>query len=281
MTIDAHQHFWKFDPVRDAWIDESMTALRRDFLPHDLAPAYAANGIDGCIAVQADQSLAENDFLLDLANRHSFIRGVVGWVDLCDPQVEEQLERYAAHPKFVGVRHIVQAEPSGFLARPAFRRGIGRLLQYGLTYDLLVYHHQLPDALELVRAFPGQPFILDHLGKPVIQGVPDPDWVANLRALAQLPNVHCKLSGLVTEAPGYHWTVDGMRPYLEEAVLAFGTRRLLYGSDWPVCLLAADYASQLEVYRQLFSGWPPSEIDHFFGSNARHIYRLPLSTPNA
>ncbi|NJB84796.1 L-fuconolactonase [Lewinella marina] len=274
MIIDAHQHFWQFDPVRDAWIDASMGVLRQDFLPTDLAPILAANGVDGCVAVQADQSLAESDFLLELADRHPFIRGVVGWVDLCAPDVEEQLARYAAHPKFVGVRHILQGEPAGFMARPDFRRGISLLHRYGLTYDLLVYHYQLPEAIDLVDAFPEQRFVLDHLAKPVIDGPPDPAWVRNLRTLAGFPGVSCKLSGMVTEVPGYQWTAEALQPYLTVAVEAFGPDRLLYGSDWPVCLLAADYAAQFAVYRN----FPGLDSTGCFGSNAERIYGLPPVT---
>lgn len=270
MIIDAHQHFWQFDPVRDSWIDASMEQLRRDFLPGDLAPLLRAHGIAGSVAVQADQSLAENEFLLGLADRHPFIWGVVGWVDLCASGVDTQLSKYATHPKFVGVRHIVQAEPDGFMDREDFRRGIGRLHDHQLTYDLLIYHRQLPEALRLVRAFPGQPFVLDHLAKPKIEGPPDTGWTDHIRALADCPNVSCKVSGMVTEVPGYDWTFEVLRPYLDVVLEAFGPDRLLYGSDWPVCLLAADYRAQLSVYQQAFGAGALES----FSRNAVRIYGL-------
>lgn len=274
MRIDAHQHFWKFDPVRDAWIDDSMAGLRRDFLPPHLQPRLAAAGMAGCVAVQADQSLAQNDFLLDLAARHTFIRGVVGWVDLRSPDVDVQLERYADRDRFVGVRHVVQDEQAGFMDDPAFRRGIGRLAAYGLTYDILIRDHQLEEAVRLASAFPEQPFVLDHLAKPRVNEAVYTAWERPLRALAALPNVCCKVSGLVTEAPGYDWSYGTILPFIRVAADAFGPDRLLYGSDWPVCRAATDYAGQLSVTDRAFGDYSPTERAAIFGGNAVRFYGL-------
>ncbi|WP_116124919.1 amidohydrolase family protein [Lewinella sp. IMCC34183] len=274
MIIDAHQHFWHFDPVRDAWIDESMAAIQRDFLPQDLRPELEARGIDGCVAVQADQSLAQNDFLLGLARGHDFVRGVVGWVDLRSKEAAAQLNRYAANPAFVGVRHVVQAESAGFMLDRDFQAGVSLLRDHGLTYDILIHRGQLPEALLLARAFPEQPFVLDHLAKPVADGQLDPAWEDGIRALAECGNVSCKLSGLVTEAPGYCWDYEQLLPYVTTVLDAFGPRRLLYGSDWPVCRVAATYEAQLEVYRRALASLSEADRVLIFGGNAARFYGL-------
>ncbi|PPK85901.1 L-fuconolactonase [Neolewinella xylanilytica] len=274
MTLDAHQHFWNYDPVRDAWIDESMQAIRRDFLPPDLQPLLADNGIDGCIAIQADQSLAETDFLLQLARQHSFIRGVVGWVDLCDPGVKEQLERYDDADLLVGMRHVVQAEPPGFMDRPDFRRGISALREFGLTYDILIYHHQLAESIRLVAAYPDQPFVLDHLAKPVIAGQPDREWRNQIESLAGHEQVYCKLSGMVTEVHDRNWTPQLLQPYIEVVLEAFGPERVMYGSDWPVCLVAAEYSAQLRALEFACAALSESEKHAIFGKNAAGFYGI-------
>ena len=241
MIIDAHQHFWKFNPVRDTWITEEMQVLRKDFLPDDLQPVLERNRINGCVAVQAGQSEEETHFLLRLAEAHDFIYGVVGWVDLRSPEVEDRLAHFSQYGKLKGFRHIVQAEPEGFMLQPEFQRGIEKLRRYNFTYDLLVYPNQLPDAISLVRKFPDQKFVLDHLGKPNIkQGILYP-WDEHIRTLARFDNVYCKVSGMVTEANHQTWSEEAMTPYLDAVFDAFGSYRLLFGSDWPVCLLAADY----------------------------------------
>jgi len=241
MIIDAHQHFWKFNPVRDTWITEEMQVLRKDFLPDDLQPVLERNRINGCVAVQAGQSEEETHFLLRLAEAHDFIYGVVGWVDLRSPEVEDRLAHFSQYGKLKGFRHIVQAEPEGFMLQPEFQRGIEKLRRYNFTYDLLVYPNQLPDAISLVRKFPDQKFVLDHMGKPNIkQGILYP-WDEHIRTLARFDNVYCKVSGMVTEANHQTWSEEAMTPYLDAVFDAFGSYRLLFGSDWPVCLLAADY----------------------------------------
>ncbi len=216
MNIDAHQHFWKYDAARDTWITDPMHAIRRDFFPEDLAPELTANGIDACIAVQANSSENDTDFLLGLAERDSRIAGVVGWVDLQSPQIEERLKFFSKFPKLRGFRHVAQAEPDNrFLMRPDFTRGISRLRDFGFTYDILVLPRQLPAAIELVAMFPEQVFVLDHLGKPDVRTRTSTRWPANIKKLASYANVYCKPSGLVTEADWYRWTAAGFVPDLD------------------------------------------------------------------
>jgi L-fuconolactonase len=276
--IDAHQHFWRFDPVRDAWITSDMARIRRDFLPPDLEPELRASGMDGCIAVQADQSEDETRFLLDLAHRHDFVRGVVGWVDLRSPDLDSILSRWADDPLLRGVRHIAQAEADDFLARNDVVDGIGRLRDVGLTFDLLVYEHQLPAAIELAERLPDQPMVLDHLGKPRIRdGVLEP-WATRLRELARHENVWCKLSGMVTEADWKTWRHADLRPYLEVAFECFGTDRLMFGSDWPVCLVAATHGQVTAVLEEYGGGLSSDERSALFGGNAVRFYGLEEET---
>lgn len=272
--IDAHQHFWKYDPGEYGWIDEPMAALRRDFLPSDARREMDAAGVEGSIAVQARQTLEETRWLLELADRHPFVRGVVGWVDLQAPDVDAQLEGFAGHAAFVGVRHIVQAEPDGFLERPAFLYGIGQLDRFDLAYDILVYARQLPAAVAFARRFPRQRFVLDHLGKPNVRGNGHRDWKGHIDALAALPNVWCKLSGLVTEADWRAWTPGQLRPYLDGALEAFGPSRLMIGSDWPVCLVAATYGDTMALVRDTLGEYSPDERAAVLGRTAQEFWRL-------
>ena len=247
MKIDAHQHFWKFNPVRDAWIDDSMQIIRKDFLPQDLKPILEANTIDGCIAVQADQSENETDFLLQCAKENPFIKGVVGWVDLLSDTIEERLEHYSKNNILKGIRHIVQAEANDFMLRKDFQNGISKLQQFNLTYDILVFPPQLEAAIALVNKFPNQKFVLDHIAKPYIKDAKIDDWKINISTLAKAPNVYCKASGMVTEADLKQWKLSDFQPYLDVVFEAFGIDRIMYGSDWPVCLLAAEYQEQLNI----------------------------------
>ena len=275
MKIDAHQHFWRYDPVRDAWINDQMTVIRRDFLPKDLAPELKSNKIDGCVAVQADQSEAESFFLLDLAAKNNFIRGVVGWVDLCAPSVGERLEAFSRHNKLRGFRHIVQAEPDDrFMLRESFLRGIRSLRQFGFTYDILIYTHQFPAAIELVAKFPDQRFVLDHLGKPPIKAKQVERWAQHIRTLASNANVFCKVSGMVTEADWKNWRADDFKPYLDVVFESFCVERLMFGSDWPVCLLAGNYRQVLELVSSYTQKLSAQERDKIFGLNAKQFYGL-------
>lgn len=274
IKIDAHQHFWVFDPVRDAWIDDTMKVIQRDFLPQDLAPLLGENNIEGCIAVQADQSEKETEFLLDLAANHSIIKGVVGWVDLVAENVADRLAHFANNLLFKGVRHIAQGEADDFLLRPDVQNGIGQLSKFGLTYDILVFQHQLPAAIELVKQFPNQPFVLDHIAKPQISKGIDVNWKANILKLATFPNVSCKLSGMVTETTNFQWTKEEFSPFIEIVFKAFGTDRILYGSDWPVCLLAANYKNQLEIVQNYISTLSQIEQAKVMGNNAVNFYKI-------
>jgi len=275
VRIDAHQHFWQYSPVNYGWIDDSMAALKRDFLPHDLAPLLQANGLSGSIAVQARQSLKETRWLLKLAQENEFIRGVVGWVDLSSPQVTEQLQGFAGNQKLVGVRHVVQAEPDDeYMLRPEFRRGIAQLAEFGLVYDLLLHPRHVPVAVKLVREFPDQPFVLDHIAKPPIAAGTLEPWARDIRRLAELPNVACKLSGMVTEARWREWTQDDFRPYLDVVLECFGPSRLMIGSDWPVCTVSTDYGATLGIVLRFIGQLAPSERDAILGGTCARVYRI-------
>jgi len=274
ITIDSHQHFWHFDPIRDAWIDDSMKIIQRDFLPGDYNSLLKENGIDGSVAVQADQSVAETEFLLELAQGNSFIKGVVGWVDLIVGHLEERLEHYSDNVLFKGVRHVAQGEANDFLQRSDVQKGIGLLERYGLTYDILVYAHQLPAAIDLVRAFPNQKFVLDHIAKPKISDGIANDWKDNMRKLADLPNVSCKLSGMVTETNDYQWQQEDFQPFLEFVISIFGIGRVMYGSDWPVCLVASSYAEQKHIVSDFIAGFSKEEQQLIMGGNAIQFYNL-------
>ena len=274
MIIDAHQHLWKYDPVRDNWIEDSMEVLREDFLPKDLKPILDANGVAGCIAVQADQSEEETEFLLKCAQENPFLKGVVGWVDLMAGNVEERLANYSRNEYFKGVRHIVQAEKDDFLLNKDFQNGVGKLSQYGLSYDLLIYPRQFPATLEMVKKFPNQIFVLDHIAKPNVSEKLDAEWVKNIHLLSKHENVFCKISGMVTETKNFEWVKSDFTPYLASVVSAFGTDRLLYGSDWPVCLLAADYKEVLGIIVDYFQNFSTLEKSKIFALNAIKAYNL-------
>lgn len=275
MIIDSHQHFWNYDPVRDSWIDESMQVIRKDFLPKDLKPILEANSVDGCIAVQADQSEEETEFLLKCAEENSFIKGVVGWLDLRANNVEERLAHYSKNKLFKGVRHIVQGESDeDFMLQPNFLNGIQKLKQFGLTYDILIHQGQLSQAIELVKKCPNQQFVLDHIAKPKISEGVDDVWEKNMRLLASYKNVSCKISGMVTETQDFKWQESDFTTFLDVVVDAFGTDRLLYGSDWPVCLLAGSYKKVFQIIEHYFQDFPKEDILKIMGGNAKRIYKL-------
>ena len=274
MKIDAHQHFWVYDPVRDSWIDDTMKVIRKDFLPSDLAPIYRKNGIDGCVAVQADQSEEETMFLLEQAKENKFVKGVVGWVDLLSENVEERLAYFSENKKFKGVRHIVQAESNDFMLRTDFQKGIRKLQKYDLTYDILVFPPQLPAAIKLVQKFSEQPFILDHIGKPYIKEGKIENWKRDIESLAKYPNVYCKVSGLFTEADWENWNANDFVTYLDVVFDSFGVDRMLFGSDWPVCLLAASYKEQLNFLESYLENFSPEEREKILSGNAIEFYNL-------
>lgn len=273
-AIDSHQHFWKYSEDDYGWIDQSMARIRRDFLPQDLLPQLTEAAFSGCIAVQARQSMQESHWLLDLARDHSFIRGVVGWVPLAQPHSRDDLEQLCAEHAFKGVRHVVQGEADGFLDGSAFNAGIEEVTKLGLSYDLLIFARQLPEAIRFVDRHPHQTFILDHIAKPKVSGAPDPEWRKQIRELAQRELIFCKISGVVTEVPGWHWTPDLLRPYFDVVLEAFGPQRLMFGSDWPVCLVATDYLHWVQFVRNCIGDLSASEQHAIFGQTASTAYRL-------
>jgi len=277
VRLDAHQHFWRYSPAEYAWIDARMARIARDFLPADLLPELARAGLDGALAVQARSSLAETHFLLELARAEPRIRGVVGWIDLCGDDVRGVLDGLADQPRLVGLRHIVQDEPDDrFLLRPDFQRGIAALAGRDLVYDVLVYPRQLEAVRAFVAAFPAQTFVLDHLAKPAIARGERQPWEQAFRALGAFPNLACKVSGLVTEATWNAWKPADFRFYLDVALETFGAGRLLFGSDWPVCLLAArDYATVHALVSDWAATLSPGARAGLFGANAARLYRLP------
>lgn len=273
MKLDSHQHFWSYSQEDYPWINESKKPIARSFLPSDLEAEQRPLGFQGSIAVQARQSPGESEWLLSLANQFPIIKGVVGWVDLRATTVEQDLDRLARHPRFVGVRHVVQDEPDdSFMLQDSFLRGIGVLAQFDLAYDILIYPKQLPAAIELARRFPGQRFVLDHIAKPPIEaGLMEP-WSTGIRELSNCPNVFCKISGMVTEAAWFDWKHEDFTPYLDGVWQAFGPDRLMFGSDWPVCLLGGTYPDTHEITSRFFRQFDETVQNKFFGENAARFY---------
>ena len=275
MRIDSHQHFWRYDPVEYGWMDERMDVVKADHLPSELAPHLVEHEFDGCIAVQARQTLAENDLLLGLARESDFVRGVVGWVELCSPDVAAQLDALADEEQLVGIRHVVQDEPDDeFLLRADFQRGIAALAGRGLVYDVLIYPKQLPAALRFVERFPEQPMVLDHIAKPLVAQQRLEPWSYAMRELGKNEHLSCKVSGLITEADWEHWQPEDFLPYFEVVREAFGEERLLYGSDWPMCRLAGDYDRVVELAEVFASELSAAGRAAFFGENAARVYGL-------
>jgi L-fuconolactonase len=276
MRIDAHQHFWIYDQREYGWIDESMASIRRDFLPADLKPELQKNGFHGSVLVQARQTLEETRWLLELAENNRFILGVVGWVDLRSAKLRTDLESFAGKPKLVGIRHIVQSEPDDFLLQPDFLRGISLLEEFDLAYDILIYTKHLPIAAEFVSHFPRQRFVLDHLAKPPIKSGAVDDWARGMRELASFPNVLAKVSGLVTEADWSAWQPEDVRPYLDVVFECFGPSRLMYGSDWPVCDVAASYTQVVTLVKDYVSRYSAQDREAILGGNAAKFWRLKI-----
>lgn len=275
MIIDAHQHFWNYDPVKDAWITDDMKVIQDDFLPHHLLPVLTQNNVDGCVAVQADQSEKETAFLLELASKHDFIKGVVGWIDLCAADIQERLSYYNQFSKLKGFRHIVQAEPDpAFLLREDFCRGIRALAKYYFTYDILIYPLQLSAVAAFVQQFPQQRFVIDHMAKPDVKSGNIKEWEKHMRSIAKEPHVCCKLSGLVTEADWQNWEPSHFAPFLDVALDAFGADRLMFGSDWPVCQLAGSYTAVKQLITDYISRLSTAEQAKIMGGNAVRFYNL-------
>ncbi|TGV02618.1 amidohydrolase family protein [Flavivirga rizhaonensis] len=275
MNIDSHQHFWNYEPVKHEWIDDSMSVIRKDFLPDDLKKVYAENGIDGCVAVQADQTLVETDFLLDLASKNNFIKGIVGWIDLRADNLETVLNTYKEQEKLKGFRHVVQGEEDpNFLLRPNFLKGISILEKYNYTYDILVFPHQLGAVLELVKRFPNQKFVIDHIAKPYIKDGFYDGWAVLMKEIGKHKNVYCKLSGMITEADFNTWTPAQIHPYMNLILEVFGAERTMFGSDWPVCLVAGNYKRVKALITEFISKMSFTEQNAIMGNNAIKFYSL-------
>ncbi|MEO5683160.1 MAG: amidohydrolase family protein [Chitinophagaceae bacterium] len=273
-AIDAHQHFWHYEPVQHSWINDEMAIIRQDFLPGDLLPVLQENGVAACVAVQADQTASETDFLLELAAENSFIKGVVGWVDLRAPGIEKRLVHYQQFQKLKGFRHILQGEDPVFMLQPSFVNGIAALHKYNFTYDILIFPQHLNAARELVKQFPDQQFIIDHIAKPFIKDGLRDAWETGIKAIAQYPNVYCKISGMVTEADMRNWNETDFAPYLDVVTTAFGINRIMYGSDWPVCLAAGSYEEVIGIVRKYFASFSAEEQQKVFSKNAAAFYQL-------
>jgi len=272
--VDAHVHFWKYNPIKDAWITDEMGLLQRNFFLQDLQPVLHENGVTGIIAVQADQSENETDFLLQLSNKSPFIKGIVGWVDLQNKNLEDKLLYWSEYPVIKGFRHIVQAESDGFLRKEAFVNGIKLLKSFDFTYDILIYPNQLKEAIQFVNKYPNQKFILDHCAKPCIRDQKINEWKIEIKEIAKNENVYCKVSGLVTEAKWNEWKTEDLYPYLDVVFESFGTDRILFGSDWPVMLLSSTYNKWKNLLEKYMLQFSDEEKQKVFDTNAIKFYNL-------
>ena len=273
MRIDAHQHFWKYNPTEYSWIDHSMQMIKKDFLPQHLITELTKVGFEGSISVQARQTLQETRWLLELSNNNEFIKGVVGWVDLKSKNVHNDLMCFSKYSKFVGVRHVVHDEiDDAFMLDKDFLRGISYLCDYNLTYDFLLFPKHLPIASKLASMFPEQKFVLDHISKPLIKQRIFEPWANDIKDLAGLPNVYCKLSGMVTETDWVNWQPDDFSPYLDVIMNAFGSDRVMIGSDWPVCLVAGSYSKVMSIVINFISNLSAAEQDSILGNNCERFY---------
>lgn len=275
MRIDSHQHFWKFDPVRDSWIDDSMSEIRKDFYPGDLEPILKQHNIDGCIAVQADQSETETEILLNFADTNDFIKGVVGWVDMMDPHVRERIAHYSENKKLKGIRHILQGEPDrAYMLNPRFMKGIAALKNYDLAYDILIFPDQLGYTNQFVKNISGVRYVIDHIAKPDIRNKNIDKWTNSIKTIAQHENVWCKVSGMVTEADWQNWQQKDFDPYLDVVFEAFGAKRVMFGSDWPVCNVAGGYDKTIGIVENYTAKLSADEQARFWGLNAVEFYKL-------
>lgn len=273
MIIDTHVHFWKYDRKRDGWMDD-MKILQQDYLPETIASTLKRNGIDGCVAVQAAQGEVETRFLVELAKTHNIIKGVVGWVDFQADDVMERLQHFAEHSIIKGYRHIVQAEPDDFLLGKKFQQGVATLKNFGYTYDVLIYHHQLKAAVAFVSKFPEQKLVIDHCAKPDIRNKEIAEWSKGIKEIAQQSNVYCKLSGLFTEAVWKEWSAADFYPYLDVVFEAFGINRLMFGSDWPVILVSGMYVQWKSLLEKYMENYSEEDREKVFGTNAVQFYNL-------
>jgi L-fuconolactonase len=274
MRIDAHQHFWFYDPVRYSWITEEMQAIQWDFLPRALKPLLDEHRMDGCVAVQADQSELETGILVGFAHDHSWVKGVVGWVDLLGEELEDRLAHWKQFEAFKGVRHILQAEPRGFMTAAPFLKGLRTLARHDLTYDILTTEDQLEEAWDMVRALPEMKLVMDHISKPRIREASFDHWARYMKLFAERDYITVKLSGLVTEANWKQWTQADFAPYLDFCLENFGPRRLMFGSDWPVCLLAGHYEAVIQIVETAIADLSEDERTWIMGQTAVDFYNL-------
>lgn len=275
MKIDSHQHFWAYNSVEYSWISNEMAILQKNYLPEQLLPELSSIAFEGSIVVQARQSLEETQWLLDLAEKNNFIKGVVAWVDLCSPKVEEQLIQFSNHPKLVGVRHVIHDEvDDNFMLRNDFLKGIALLKKFKLTYDVLIFPKHIANTIQLVSRFPEQVFVLDHIAKPLIKDRKISPWKEDIEKLAQFKNVYCKLSGMVTEAHVQNWKQEDLIPYLDVVFAAFGVNRLMIGSDWPVCRLAGTYKQVMSVVLNYIEKYSDEDKKKILGENTVKAYQL-------
>ena len=275
MIIDSHHHFWKYNPIEYDWIDGSMKVIRKDFLPENLKTTIQEAGVDGVISVQARQSVEETDWLISMAHQNDFIKGIVGWLPLIQDDMEVYLEKYANEKLLKGVRHVIQGEPDPeFILRKDFNRGISLLKEYSLVYEILIIERQLSNTIRFVDQHPNQVFVLDHIAKPLIGRKELSPWKENIMELAKRENVNCKISGMVTEADYQKWTTSQLHPYFDVILEAFGSDRLLFGSDWPVCLVATSYKNWMELVRKNITSLSDTEQLKIMGGNATRLYQL-------
>lgn len=275
MIIDSHQHFWQVGRFAYPWMSSDLGVLYRDYLPDDLAPILQQNGVKQTVLVQASNSVAESRWLLDLADANSVIAGVVGWVDLMSVEIDAQLDELCVHPKFKGVRHLVESEPhDDWLVQPAVLAGLKKLSARGLSYDLLVHTRHLRYVPHVAESCPDLRLVVDHMAKPPIARNEIKEWSEALKPVARYPNIQCKLSGLVTEASWSSWQANDLRPYVEYALESFGADRVMFGSDYPVCLLAASYGRVLDSFQEILKDISDSDRDKIFSKNAARFYRL-------
>ena len=272
--IDAHQHFWKYHPQNHAWINEDMKIIQKDFLPEDLALVLSAQHVEGCISVQVDQTKEETVFQIECAKNNHFIKGVVGWIDLLNPSIDKDIEAYKEQKIVKGFRHILQGAEKGFMLQPDFIKGLKQLSKHHYTYDLLIYANQIQEAIELIKSVEDLPIVLDHIAKPSIKTKSMQDWEKDIKALAKYPNLYCKISGMATEANWTTWKPEDLKPYLDIVVEAFGVDRLLFGSDWPVCLVASSYERWLHTIKDYFKEFSSTEQEKIFALNCESFYTL-------
>ena len=272
--IDAHQHFWNYDPIEHGWMTDEMSVIKKNFLPIDLTPLLEQSNINGTVLVQVTQNEEETLTLLKIAESNDFVKGVVGWVDFRDNNIRRRLESYKRYSKLKGFRHVLQTEEPGFMLQPDFLNGISALRDFYFTYDILIYPKHLEAAVGFVKKFPEQRFVVDHLAKPGIKDKKIAEWETGIRLLASYPNVCCKISGMVTEADWKDWKQDDFTVYIDVIMDAFGINRVMFGSDWPMCLVAASYGDVLNIVTDYFSSFSADEQKLFFGENAINFYQL-------